>query len=111
MVPAQAQEATLSFVKLPSLESDYGIESVTFFKGLVQEKMKANIDYIKGNRLYLTLYHNNQDKTQSVNAEMLRHGFAQVEKRDDQSLVKLEELARSKRLGMFEYGDFSLDEE
>ena len=47
----------------------------------------------------------------SVNEEMLRSGYAQVQKGAPVELKVHEEYARSKRLGMFEFGDFSLDKE
>ena len=101
--------------------------------------MKANVDYQVGNVLYLTAFLSSDDgssnskesggasaasfgksvdRDATVNAEMLRHGLAQLAKKFSkkftgrvQAWKPHQEHARSRRLGMFEYGDFALEEE
>lgn len=113
--PPQAHEAYLSFVRTPSLEDDYGEEALDFFKNCVNRpSMDASVDYKSGNTFYVSLI---DGTSMSVNSRMLRNGFAQLSKpkslKGKQDVIEKlsahQSYAHSHRLGMFEYGDFSLD--
>jgi len=106
---------------VPKVEDDYGQDASEFFKELTSTpRLKANVDYRKGNVLYLTLYTRSSiaDGSSSLNAEMVKNGFAQVEKRVPKKFADLasrlraqQEQARRRRAGIYEYGDYDLDEE
>jgi hypothetical protein len=45
-LPGQAQEANLSFIRVPSMDTEYGFEAAELLKKLVDRpSLKANIDY------------------------------------------------------------------
>ncbi|CAH1757498.1 4726_t:CDS:10 [Entrophospora sp. SA101] len=122
---AQSQEAVLSFLTVPEREKDYGIEACDRFHDLVgDKKLVANVDYRENQLLHLTLYDQQPSQQSdssysietSINAEMVRDGFAFVNKKvryarnNASSIKKLEELlegTKKNRLGMFEYGDIT----
>lgn len=120
-LPAQAVDAHLSFIEVPSLEHDYGVEAAEYLSSLVKApRLQANVDYRIGNTLYLTVFNPKapKDYAASVNADLLRAGYAQVAKKIAKKfegragdLKKYQDAARAQRKGMFEYGDFALGEE
>ncbi|KAI8382321.1 hypothetical protein BD560DRAFT_346615 [Blakeslea trispora] len=120
---AQAFEATLSFVKSPERDQDYGIEAVERFRELTANKqLVANIDAREGNVLCLTLYdfRKSTSAEASVNLDMVQDGQAVVTPkvryaRGNESIIKALEEAQQeairRRLGMFEYGDITGNED
>ncbi|XP_052175599.1 ribonuclease TUDOR 1-like [Diospyros lotus] len=131
--PGLAQLCTLAYIKVPSLEEDYGQEAAVHlseytlngpkeFRAIIEERDTSG-GKVKGQGtgtiLAVTLI--DAETTSSLNAAMLKDGLARMEKRrkwepkERQSaldeLDKSQEEARSKRLGMWEYGDVESDDE
>jgi staphylococcal nuclease domain-containing protein 1 len=119
----QAHEATLSFVKSPARQEDYGIESIERFRDLTGDKqLVANIDAREGSVLCLTLYDFRKSTSAeiSINLEMVQDGqafvtpkvrYAQGNQAIIKSLEQAQEEAIKRRRGMFEYGDITGNEE
>lgn len=119
-LPGQAKDAKLSFVTLPSRDADYGVEAHNEFELLTGNKsLVANVDHrIPGGAMSLTLWDpkNGKDGAESsINAEMVKSGFARVVKAKKrgwekayanifQVLEKEEKNSQAKRQGMWEYG-------
>ncbi|OZJ04390.1 hypothetical protein BZG36_02420 [Bifiguratus adelaidae] len=83
-LPHQAQEAVLSFVKIPKQEEDYGAEANDFLRDLVMDRsLVANVDYRDHGILHLTLYDPKKSESadDSLNAELLRAGLAVLDKK------------------------------
>ncbi|KAG1640187.1 hypothetical protein G6F44_007079 [Rhizopus delemar] len=120
---AQAYEAVLSFVKSPERDQDYGLEAVDRFGDFTANKqLVANVDAREGNVLCLTLYdfHKSTSAEVSVNLDMVQDGQAYVTPKVRyahgnetiiKSLQEAQEKAIRQRLGMFEYGDITGDED
>ncbi|PWA71963.1 TUDOR-SN protein 1 [Artemisia annua] len=131
--PGLAQLCQLAYLKVPSLDEDYGQEAAVHlsestlaepkeFKAVIEERDTSG-GKVKGqgtgNVLLVTLIDEKADT--SINAIMLKAGVARLEKRrrwepKDKQLV-LDELekyqaeARTHRYGMWEYGDIQSDDE
>ncbi|KAI7820061.1 tudor domain-containing protein [Gamsiella multidivaricata] len=124
-LPQQAHESFLSYVKVPELKDDYGIEAANRFRDLVSGRQLVGVvDQREHNVMHLTLYDPavSEDPDRSLNSEMVRDGLATVFVKtryarhpSNQSLVtKLQEataLAKRERLNLFEYGDNTADDE
>ncbi|KAG0287631.1 hypothetical protein BGZ96_008470 [Linnemannia gamsii] len=124
-LPQQAQEAVLSYVKVPEIKDDYGVEAATRFRDLVGGRQLVGVvEQREHNVMHLTLYDPNvsQDPDRSLNAELVRDGLATVFVKSryarhpgNQALVsKFQEstaLAKRERLNLFEYGDNTADDE
>jgi staphylococcal nuclease domain-containing protein 1 len=120
---AQAHEATLSFVKSPESEEDYGYEAIERFRDFTGNKqLVANVDAREGNVLCLTLYDFRKSTSAevSVNLDMVSEGQAFVTPkvkyaRGNETIIKAlqsaQEEAISRRRGMFEYGDITGNED
>lgn len=120
---AQAHEATLSFVKSPERDEDYGIEAIERFRDLTGNKqLVANVDAREGNVMCLTLFdfHKSTSAEVSVNLDMVQDGQAYVTPkvryaRGNETIVKALEAAQEeaikRRRGMFEYGDITGNED
>ncbi|KAL8230450.1 hypothetical protein R6Q57_000228 [Mikania cordata] len=131
--PGLAQLCQLAYVKVPMLEEDYGQEAAMYlsentlsepkaFKAVIEERDTSG-GKVKGqgtgNILLVTL--KDEESDASINAIMLKGGVARLEKRrrwepkDRQQtldeLAKYQAEARTKRLGMWEYGDIESDDE
>lgn len=131
--PGLAQLCSLAYLKVPSLEEDYGQEAAVRlsehllsapkeFKAIIEDRDLSG-GKVKGqgtgNVLMVTLVDTESDT--SINAIMLQEGLARLEKRRrweskdrQQALDELEKYqteAREKRLGMWEYGDIQSDDE
>lgn len=131
--PGLAQLCSLAYVKVPSLEEDYGQEAAFSlsghtlsgpkeFKAVVVER-DASGGKVKGQGtgtiLMVTLV--DEEANESINSRMLKEGLARLEKRrrwepvDRKQVIdeleKDQEEARTKRLGMWEYGDIMSDDE
>ena len=120
VLPGQAKDATLSFVTLPARDADYGVEAHNEFELLTGNKsLVANVDYrTPGGAISLTLWDPKTGKEgaeSSINAEMVKSGFARVVKAKKRGwekayanvleiLEKEEKNAQTKREGMWEYG-------
>ncbi|CAI2177546.1 18398_t:CDS:10 [Funneliformis geosporum] len=122
-LPFQSKEALLSFLKVRNREDDYGEEAREQFKDIVGDsKLVANIDYKDNNLLHLTLYNpkESQSTEASINIEMIKAGYATVDKQSIlyksnpavlAKLLEAQEQAKKDRMGMFEYGDITADDE
>ncbi|XP_073036782.1 ribonuclease TUDOR 1-like [Primulina eburnea] len=131
--PGLAQLCSLAFVKVPSLEDDYGQEAAVRlsehllsapkeFRALIEERDTSG-GKVKGQGtgtiFMVTLIDTEADI--SINAIMLQEGLARLEKRrrwepkDRQEVLDALEIyqkeAREKRLAMWEYGDIASDDE
>ncbi|KAG0237947.1 hypothetical protein BGW42_008047 [Actinomortierella wolfii] len=124
-LPAQAQEAKLSYVQVPALDEDYGHEAATRFRELVGGRQLVGVvDQREHGAMHLTLYDPeiSQNPDRSLNNEMVRDGLARVSTKSryarhpsNQVLVsgfqESMELAKRERLNMFEYGDNTADDD
>ncbi|KAI9494738.1 hypothetical protein BDB00DRAFT_286742 [Zychaea mexicana] len=118
----QAQEAVLSFVKGPERNEDYGDESMERLKELTGGKQLVGIIDARDNGvLCLTLYDpsNSSSAEASLNLEMVRDGqllvnskvrYAAGHQATIKTLQEAQESARRERLGLFEYGDPSVED-
>lgn len=79
-LPGQAREARLSFVKLPTKDSEYGPDARRRFGQFTEgRKLVANIDQREGNLLHLRLIDPSdpnavQDPLACINADLVRDG-------------------------------------
>ncbi|KAF9183792.1 hypothetical protein BGZ51_003746 [Haplosporangium sp. Z 767] len=124
-LPQQAHEAVLSFVKVPELKDDYGVEAANRFRDMVSGRQLVGVvEQREHNVMHLTLYDPaiSQDPDRSLNAELVRDGLATINNKTryarhpgNQNLInKLQEslaLAKRERLNLFEYGDITADDE
>ncbi|KAH8828077.1 hypothetical protein DL96DRAFT_1601611 [Flagelloscypha sp. PMI_526] len=125
-LPGQAHDARLSFIKLPSEDSEYYLEALERFKDLCQgRKLIANTDSKDGGLLHLRLMDPSSQETAgdplaSINADLLREGLASLDRKGIRYagaypavMKKLREsidAAKRDRLGMYELGDVEEDE-
>lgn len=120
---AQCHEAVLSFLVWPN--QDYAQEAVAFLASVSAGKqLVANIDQRTGNTMSLTLFdaHSSTSAKESLNKEMVRHGWTRVEhgagsrgwQRAYNDIIKelqlSEKQAMKERKGLWEYGDPTADE-
>ncbi|CAB5297965.1 unnamed protein product [Rhizophagus irregularis] len=122
-LPSQSQEAILSFLNVRNREEEYGLEAYEHFRDLVENKqLVANIDYKENNLYHLTLFDSKQSQSieDSINTEMVKAGYAIVDKKSIlyrsnptvvEKLLEAQEQAKKGRMGMFEYGDITADDE
>ncbi|KAI7979672.1 Ribonuclease TUDOR 1 [Camellia lanceoleosa] len=131
--PGSAQLCSLAYVKIPSLEEDYGQEAAVHlseytlngpkeFKAVIEERDTSG-GKVKGQGTGTVLMVNliDTETNSSINAALLKDGLARLEKRKRwepkekqaalDELEKFQEEAKSKRLGMWEYGDIQSDDE
>lgn len=125
---AQAVDAALSFVQLPTTASDYLAEAIGFMYDVTDGKqLVGSFDFVdtKENLNWITIFDpkaEGADKvTQSVNREVIRHGHGMVPRKLRpwertkafevvlKSLREAETQAKEERLGMWEYGDLTED--
>ncbi|KAL6972941.1 Translin-1 [Sarracenia purpurea var. burkii] len=132
--PGLAQLCSLAYIKVPSLEEDYGQEAAVClsehtlngpkeFKAVIEERDTSG-GKVKGQGtgtvLAVTLIDSESDS--SINAAMLKDGLARMEKRKKRwepkekqavldELEKYQAEARDQRLRMWEYGDIQSDDE
>lgn len=117
VLPAQAHEGRLAYVRTPSLDDDFGHDAAAFLKEMAWDKpMVANVQWREGPIAYLVL---GDPETQvHVNAALLRAGLATIPRtsfRDRSALVqKLREqeaAARTSRVNLWQYGDLPEEDE
>lgn len=125
---AQAVDAALSFVQLPTTASDYLAEAIGFIYDVTDGKqLVGSFDYVDGKESlsWITIFDpkaEGADKvTQSVNREVIRNGHGMVPRKLRpwertrafeavlKSLREAEARAKEERLGMWEYGDLTED--
>ncbi|XP_010491343.1 PREDICTED: staphylococcal nuclease domain-containing protein 1 [Camelina sativa] len=131
--PGLAQLCRLAYIKVPSLEEDFGPEAGEYlhtvtlgsgkeFKAVIEERDTSG-GKVKGQgtgtEFAVTLIA--VDDEISVNAAMLQEGIARMEKRKRwepkdklaalDALEKFQEEARKSRIGIWQYGDIESDEE
>ncbi|THV02345.1 transcription factor [Dendrothele bispora CBS 962.96] len=126
-LPGQAQDARLSFIKLVGPESDYYTDAIDHFRQLCEgRKLVANIDHKEGSVLHLRLIDptdstSTADPLACLNADLLRDGFASIDRKGCKYLSAYPQLmkkfrssieeAKRDRAGMFEFGDVEEDDE
>ncbi|KNA18582.1 hypothetical protein SOVF_069380 [Spinacia oleracea] len=132
-VPGSAQLCSLAFVKVPSLEEDYGQEAAEYlseltlnssreFRAMIEEKDTSggkSKGQGTGTVLLVTLV--DVEASSSINASMLKVGLARLEKlkkwdsRERKSAIdnleEFQEEAKKGRSGMWQYGDVQSDDE
>ncbi|KAI8529309.1 hypothetical protein RHMOL_Rhmol12G0215400 [Rhododendron molle] len=129
--PGLAQLCTLSYLKVPSLEEDYGQEAAMClsshtlthqFRAIIDDKDTSG-GKVKGQGTGIVFVVTLVDETtgSSINAAMLKDGLARLEKRrkweSKERLAAMDELekfqaeARLERLAIWEYGDIQSDDE
>ncbi|KDP22512.1 hypothetical protein JCGZ_26343 [Jatropha curcas] len=133
LAPGLAQLCSLAYIKVPSLEEDYGPEAAEYlsdhtlntskeFMAKVEERDTSG-GKVKGQGtgsvLIVTLVA--VDSEISVNAAMVQEGLARIEKRKKwdskerqvalDNLEKFQDEARSARRGIWVYGDIQSDDE
>ncbi|KAL5724528.1 Translin-1 [Ranunculus cassubicifolius] len=131
--PGLAQLCTLAYIKVPSLEEDFGQEAAEYLsnytlnstrelRAMIEER-DASGGKVKGQGtgplLIVTLV--DVEAGSSINAAMLEEGLARVERRKrwdtkerQTALDQLEEFqakAKRERLKMWQYGDIQSDDE
>ena len=114
-------------MKLVTPESEYHDEAVDRFRALCEgRKLIANVDHREGPLHHLRLFDPSDsaavggDPYASINADLVREGFATIDKKDCKYLSaypgmvkKLREsiaIAKRDRAGMFEFGDVEEDD-
>jgi staphylococcal nuclease domain-containing protein 1 len=127
-VKAQAVDASLSFVQLPT-GADYFEEAIGYIAELTEgKKLVGSFDFVdnKENVSYVTLYDpksNNElpGANDSVNKDIVAGGYGMVPKKLKawerskafepylKHLKEVESKAKQERLGMWEYGDITED--
>ncbi|EWG38834.1 hypothetical protein FVEG_01939 [Fusarium verticillioides 7600] len=125
---AQAVDASLSFVQLPT-GADYFSDAIDFIYELTENKrLVANFDFVdnKENLSYITLYDTGSSgelpgPNDSINKEVVAGGYGMVPKKLKawerskafestlKYLKEVESQAKDQRLGMWEYGDITED--
>ncbi|KAK5991067.1 Staphylococcal nuclease domain-containing protein 1 [Cladobotryum mycophilum] len=124
---AQAVDASLSFVQLPT-GADYFSEALGFIAEVTDgRRLVANFDFVDGkeNVSYITLYDAKDGQlpglNDSLNKEVVASGFGMVPKKLKawerskafesylKHLREVESQAKQDRLGMWEYGDITED--
>ncbi|EPS34436.1 hypothetical protein PDE_09400 [Penicillium oxalicum 114-2] len=118
----QAIDAVLSLLQFPT-SRDYMDDAVAFLGDQTFDRqLVANVDHVEADGLlHVTLLDPSVSKSldQSINADVIREGFAMVPRKLKawerastetlQNLRELEEEAKASRLGMWEYGDLTED--
>ncbi|KAF9425874.1 hypothetical protein BGZ76_003048 [Entomortierella beljakovae] len=124
-LPHQAHHAVLSYVKVPEIKDEYGLDAANRFRDLVSGRQLVGVvEQREHNIMHLTLYDPaiSQDPDRSLNAEMVRDGLALINTKSRYArhpsnqtlLTKLKEAtesAKRSRLNMFEYGDVTVDDD
>ncbi|XP_058195717.1 ribonuclease TUDOR 1-like [Rhododendron vialii] len=129
--PGLAQLCTLSYLKVPSLEEDYGQEAAMClsshtlthqFRAIIDDKDTSGWK-VKGQGTGTVFVVTLVDETtgSSINAAMLKDGLARLEKRRKwesrerraamDELEKFQAEAQLERLAIWEYGDIQSDDE
>ncbi|CAD6244420.1 unnamed protein product [Miscanthus lutarioriparius] len=131
--PALAQLCSLAFIKVPSVDDDFGQEAAEYlsecllssskqFRAMIEERDASggkSKGQGTGNVLIVTLV--DAETESSINATMLEEGLARLErsKRWDtrerktalQNLEQFQEKAKKERLRIWQYGDVESDED
>jgi staphylococcal nuclease domain-containing protein 1 len=122
----QAMDAVLSYIQLPTTSAQYLPDAVAYITEITDGKeLVANVDHVAPDTgaLHLTLLDPKSSNSgeDSINAEVVREGFAMVPKKTKaweqkgagaevwKKLRELEEEAKEERRGMWEYGDLTED--
>jgi len=124
LLSPQAKDAKLLYVKAPALESEFGRDSLSALRDLMWEKVltaeqvfteKApglkNTDWKDPQLIYHLIVTNNEEKL-NLNNTMISQGHGKIQSLvADQdpyytTLEEIQEEARSKRLGIWQYGDY-----
>ncbi|CAM1501840.1 Fc.00g038240.m01.CDS01 [Cosmosporella sp. VM-42] len=124
---AQAVDASLSFVQLPT-GADYFADAIGFIAELTEgKKLVGSFDFVdnKENVSYITLYDTKNNElpgpNDSINKEVVASGYGMVPQKLKawerskafepylKHLKEVESQAKESRLGMWEYGDITED--
>eukprot|EP00299_Pterocystis_sp_00344_P018055 c9026_g1_i1.p1 GENE.c9026_g1_i1~~c9026_g1_i1.p1 ORF type:complete len:890 (+),score=268.03 c9026_g1_i1:30-2672(+) len=111
-LPAQAYEARFAYLKVPALTDDFGVEAAEYVDSLIGGRtLTVQIENKDGNVLELLL--SDPESEKSANARLLQSGYARLKRKLPRwvskelidELREAERYARSKHLGIWEYGD------
>jgi staphylococcal nuclease domain-containing protein 1 len=124
LLSPQAKDAKLLYVKAPPLDSEFGRDSLSALRDLMWEKVLSaeqvytekapglkNTDWKDPQLIYHLIVTNNEEKI-NLNNTMIAQGHAKVQNLvADQdpfytALEEIQEEARNKRLGIWQYGDY-----
>jgi staphylococcal nuclease domain-containing protein 1 len=109
ILPKQASHGRLALIRVPGLESDYGVDAAAFLKELVWDKeLVATVQYKEDNVSYLSV--GDPDTKVPINASLVMNGLARVQRSRSRSafydlLVEEQEKAKKNRVNMWQYGD------
>ncbi|KAK9272661.1 hypothetical protein L1049_003037 [Liquidambar formosana] len=132
-VPGQAQLCSLAYIKVPSLEEDFGQEAAEYlsectlnsskeFRAMIEERDTSG-GKVKGQGTGTVLLVSLVDVEAgtSINAAMLEAGLARLERRKRwdskerqsalENLEQFQDMAKTNRLNMWQYGDIQSDDE
>ncbi|XP_050376067.1 ribonuclease TUDOR 1 [Argentina anserina] len=130
--PGSAQLCGLAYLKVPTLDEEYGEEAAQFlceyalskeFSAMIEERDLSGGNKVKGQGtgpvLLVTLVAPNEDI--SINAAMLQEGLARIEKKKKfdtkdrkaalDNLEKFQEEAQVNRRGKWQYGHYDTEDE
>ncbi|XP_065069172.1 staphylococcal nuclease domain-containing protein 1-like [Rhopilema esculentum] len=112
---AQAHEYTLACLIAPKDEDDRAMLSDAFKRQALNEKFLLNVEYRQNGQEFATLV--NPSTKDDISSGLLADGLAMVEKRKEKRLQKIlanyrkaQEEARSNRVNLWCYGDFTEDD-
>jgi staphylococcal nuclease domain-containing protein 1 len=124
LLSPQAKDAKLLYVKAPALDSEFGRDSLSALRDLMWEKTLSaeqvftekapglkNTDWKDPQLIYHLIVTNNEEKI-NLNNTMIAQGHAKVKNLVEEqdpfytALEEIQEEARSKRLGIWQYGDY-----
>lgn len=109
-LPAQAQEATLAYIKCPSIGEEHGPEAADYLKDLVWDKpVIVSVIHHADNGVAQVALGDPAEQI-DVNGELIRAGFARVVRTRFRNPIvstmrEIEDKARASRLGIWQYGD------
>eukprot|EP00824_Muranothrix_gubernata_P019686 TRINITY_DN3956_c2_g1_i1.p1 TRINITY_DN3956_c2_g1~~TRINITY_DN3956_c2_g1_i1.p1 ORF type:complete len:934 (+),score=250.11 TRINITY_DN3956_c2_g1_i1:151-2952(+) len=116
VLPPQAIECFLAFVKVPSLDEEFGEEAGHFLNDLAWNKpLTARVAYRDGDKVFVRLFEGDTDLVQKMAEEGLARmlNIRRIPKRIEEKLTDLrtaESKARGARLRLWQYGDVCDDE-
>jgi len=115
VLPRQAHQGRLAFIRAPSISADYGVDAAALLKELVWDKqLVATVQFKEESVNYLSL--GDPETKIPINAALVMSGLARVQKSRTRSafyerLKEEEEKARKARMNIWQYGDLPESDE
>lgn len=114
--PPQAKEYHLACIQPPS-DDEWAQEAKIYFTKEVLKEVLLNFEYRVQGQEYVTVVHCTDEK-EDIGEQLLKEGLVSVQKRKDKRLQSLltsyiatEEKARKSHVNLWQYGDFTGDED